>query len=61
MQGGLSVSGLLLPFSVSTGLSGTVHVTAAESKGGWKAGFKSQAPQPAEGTLTNAQQRPPKM
>lgn len=32
MQGRLPVSGLLLPFSISTGLSGTVHVAAAANK-----------------------------
>ena len=50
MQGRLPVSGLLLPFSISTGLSGTVHVAAAESRG-MKGGLQEQAPEAAEGKL----------
>lgn len=36
MQGRLPVSGLFLAFSISTGLSGTVHIAAAEEKGEMK-------------------------
>ena len=52
MQGRLPVSGLLLPFSISTGLSGTVHVAAAESRG-MKGRLQEQAPEAAEGKLIN--------
>lgn len=44
MQGGLPISGLLLPFSIRTRLPGTVHVAAAKSTGKGKVGFKSQVP-----------------
>lgn len=52
MQGRLPVSGLLLPFSISTGLSGTVHIAAAESRG-MKGRLQEQAPEAAEGKLIN--------
>lgn len=36
MQGGLTISGLFLSFSISTGLSGTIHITTTERKGSRK-------------------------
>lgn len=47
MQGGLPVSGLLLPFSVRTGLPGTVHIAAAESEGDMRGGLQEPGSQPS--------------
>lgn len=44
MQGGLPVSGLLLSFSISTRLSGTIHVAATERKRKYKASEATLAP-----------------
>lgn len=52
MQGGLPVSGLFLAFSISTRLSGTVHIAATEEKGEMKGRLQvpsfHPAPRPAD-------------